>query len=227
MNIASRIEGTNKTLGTIFLDFRRRCSSGSAGARGGAQNPGRPEGQGRRVPARGRWPALRPDSALLVQSTIGVLLQHQQRFTGISTDVCSRWLLRPKGSSVATWTARARFSHMMQFLVHADEPLIRWRSACATSDGDTMPTASRPSFYPAFRQAFLESGAGFSMKRYTPEVEKAWTDTHRHDHQVDARPVVRPEVPTADVLSSRGSTNLHLHRSLQPRQPDRTAPKKV
>jgi hemoglobin-like flavoprotein len=32
-------------------------------------------------------------------------------------------------------------------------------------------------YYPAFRQAFLESARGVLGERHTPQVEKAWADT--------------------------------------------------
>ncbi len=81
MNLASRIEGANKTLGTRFLMSEvlynhvpqapvevRRAQAVLKGKRGTFQL----------VEAIG---FAAPDSALLVQSTIGVLLQHQKRFT--------------------------------------------------------------------------------------------------------------------------------------------------
>jgi class 3 adenylate cyclase len=108
INVASRIQDANKTLGTRFLMSEALFDQVL-----------QPPVDARRTQAvlKGKDGAFQlveavafasPDSALLVQSTIGALLQHQARFTRISTGGCSRWRRRPRSSSPATWRARVR-----------------------------------------------------------------------------------------------------------------------
>ena len=178
MNIASRIEATNKTLGTKFLMSEalfnqvpqapvevRRAQAVLKGKDGAFQLM---EAVGFAV----------PDSALLVQSTIGVLLQHQKRFT---QDLYRRLFeLTPAAEGLFHGDMDSQgqmLSHMMQFLVHAmsrpEFMALGLRDLGRRHDGYGVAAE----FYPAFRQAFLESARGVLDERYTPQVEKAWTDT--------------------------------------------------
>jgi class 3 adenylate cyclase/hemoglobin-like flavoprotein len=178
MNIASRIEDANKTLGTRFLMSEalfnqvpqapvdvRRAQAVLKGKHGAFQL----------VEAIG---FAAPDSALLVQSTIGVLLQHQKRFT---QDLYRRlFALAPTAEGLFRGDMESQgqmLSHMMQFLVHAmSRPEIMTlglRDLGRRHDGYGVASE----YYPAFRQAFLESARGVLGERHTPQVEKAWADT--------------------------------------------------
>jgi len=68
-------------------------------------------------------------------------------------------------------------SHMMQFLVHAmsrpEFMALGLRDLGRRHDAYGVA----PEYYPAFRQAFLESARGILGERHTPQVEKAWADT--------------------------------------------------
>lgn len=178
INIASRIQDTNKTLGTRFLLSQTLFD----------QVPHAPV-QVRKTQAvlKGRHGAFQlveaigfatPDSALLLQSTIGVLMQHQQRFT---QDLYRRlFALAPAAKQLfhGDMDNQGRMlAHMMQFLVHAlsrpDFMTLGLRDLGRRHDGYGV-TAD---FYPAFRQAFLESARGVLGDRHTAQVEKAWADT--------------------------------------------------
>jgi hemoglobin-like flavoprotein len=178
MNTASRIEDANKTLGTRFLVSEvlfdhvpqapvevRRAQAVLKGKRGTFQL----------VEALG---FAAPDPALLVQSTIDVLLRHQARFT---KDLYRRlFALVPDAARFFRGDLENQgrmLSHMLEFLVHA------------MSRPDTMTLGIRdlgrrhddygvtPEHYPAFREAFLEAARGILADRLTPQVEKAWADT--------------------------------------------------
>ena len=178
MNIASRIEDANKTLGTRFLMSEALFN----------QVPQAPV-QVRRAQAvlKGKHGAFQlmeaigfaaPDSALLVQSTIGVLLQHQKRFT---QDLYRRlFALAPPAEQLFRGDMESQgqmLSHMMQFLVHAmsrpEFMTLGLRDLRRRHDGYGVGSE----YYPAFRQAFLESARGILGERHTPHVEKAWADT--------------------------------------------------
>jgi len=178
MNVASRIEGTNKTLGTKFLMSQALFN----------QVPHAPV-QVRQAQAvlkgkHGAFPLVEvvgfaaPDAALLVQSTIGVLLQHQKRFT---QDLYRRlFALAPSAEGLFRGDMESQgqmLAHMMQFLVHAmSRPEFM---ALGLRDlgrrHDAYGVAAE--YYPAFRQAFLESARGVLGERHTPLVEKAWAET--------------------------------------------------
>jgi hemoglobin-like flavoprotein len=178
INVASRIEDANKTLGTRFLMSEALFS----------QVPQAPV-KVRRTQAvlKGKHGAFQlvevigfaaPDAALLVQSTIGVLMQHQKRFT---QDLYRRlFALAPSAERLFHGDMESQgqmLSHMMQFLVHAmSRPEIMTlglRDLGRRHDGYGVAAE----YYPAFRQAFLESARGVLGERYTPQVEKAWADT--------------------------------------------------
>lgn len=178
MNIASRIEGANKTLGTRFLISEALFN----------QVPQPPvEVRRTQVVLKGKHGAFQlvevigfaaPDAALLVQSTIGVLMEHQKRFThGLYRRLFE---LAPRAERLFRGDMESQgqmLSHMMQFLVHAmSRPEIMrlgLRDLGRRHDGYGVA----PEYYPAFRQAFLESARGILGERYTPQVEKAWAET--------------------------------------------------
>ena len=178
INVASRIEDANKTLGTRFLMSEALFS----------QVPQAPV-KVRRTQAvlKGKHGAFQlvevigfaaPDAALLVQSTIGVLMQHQKRFT---QDLYRHlFALAPSAERLFHGDMESQgqmLSHMMQFLVHAmSRPEIMTlglRDLGRRHDGYGVAA----DYYPAFRQAFLESARGVLGERHTPQVEKAWADT--------------------------------------------------
>ena len=178
INVASRIEDANKTLGTRFLMSEALFS----------QVPQAPV-KVRRTQAvlKGKHGAFQlvevigfaaPDAALLVQSTIGVLMQHQKRFT---QDLYRHlFALAPSAERLFHGDMESQgqmLAHMMQFLVHAmSRPEIMTlglRDLGRRHDGYGVAA----DYYPAFRQAFLESARGVLGERHTPQVEKAWADT--------------------------------------------------
>jgi class 3 adenylate cyclase/hemoglobin-like flavoprotein len=178
MNVASRIEGANKTLGTRFLMSEALFN----------QVPHAPvEVRRTQVVLKGKHGVFQlvepigfaaPDPALLVQSTIGVLLQHQKRFT---QDLYRRLFeLAPPAEELFRGDMESQgqmLSHMMQFLVHTmsrpEMMTLSLRSLGRRHDGYGVASE----YYPAFRQAFLESARGVLGERHTPQVEKAWADT--------------------------------------------------
>jgi class 3 adenylate cyclase/hemoglobin-like flavoprotein len=178
MNLASRIEGANRTLGTTFLMSQvlfdqvpqapvevRRTQAVLKGKNGTVQL----------VEAIG---FAAPDATLLVQGTIAVLLQHQKRFTQnlyrrlfeLSPDAKAlfRGDMENQGQMLA---------HMLQFLVHAmgrpDTMMQGLRDLGRRHDAYGVIAEH----YPAFRRAFLESARAVLADKCTLEVEKAWADT--------------------------------------------------
>jgi len=178
MNLASRIEGANKTLGTRFLMsealFLQVPQAPVTVRRAQAVLKGK-QGTFQLVEVIG---FAAPDSALLVQSTIGVLLQHQKRFT---RDLYRRlFALAPTAEGLFRGDMESQgqmLSHMMQFLVHAmSRPEIMTlglRDLGRRHDGYGVASE----YYPAFRQAFVESARGVLGEKHTPQIEKAWADT--------------------------------------------------
>ncbi len=178
MNLASRIEGANKTLGTRFLmseDLFNQVPQAPVEVRRAQAELKGKHGTFQLVEAIG---FAAPDSALLVQSTIGVLLEHQKRF---AQDLYRRlFALAPRAEGLFRGDMESQgrmLSHMMQTLVHAmSRPEIM---ALGLLDlgrrHDGYGVASE--YYPAFRQAFLESARGILGEKHTPQVEKAWADT--------------------------------------------------
>ena len=178
MNIASRIEATNKTLGTRFLVsevlFDQIPQAPVEVRRAQAVLKGK-HGTFQLVEAIG---FAAPDAALLVQSTVGVLLQHQKQFTAelyrrlFAIAPGARELFRGDMENQGEM-----LSHMVQFLVHAlsrpENLALGLRDLGRRHDGYGV-TAE---YYPAFRQAFLESARATLGEQHTPQVEKAWADT--------------------------------------------------
>jgi class 3 adenylate cyclase/hemoglobin-like flavoprotein len=178
INVASRIESANKTLGTSFLMSEtlfnhvphapvevRRTQAMLKGKHGAFQL----------VEVIG---FAEPDSALLVQCTIGVLLQEQKRFT----QNLYRRLFELAPSAQALFHGDMEnqgrmLSHMIEFLVRAmSRPEIMTLGLQDLGQRHDRYGVTRE-HYPAFRQAFLESARDVLGERHTPQVEKAWADT--------------------------------------------------
>jgi adenylate cyclase len=178
INVASRIESTNKTLGTRFLMSEALFN----------QVPHAPV-EVRRTQAmlKGKHGAFKlvevigfaePDSALLVQCTIGVLLQQQKRFT----QTLYRRLFELAPSAQALFHGNMEdqgqmLSNMIEFLVHSmSRPEIMTLGLQDLGQRHDRYGVRRE-HYPAFRQAFLDSARDVLGERHTPQVEKAWADT--------------------------------------------------
>jgi class 3 adenylate cyclase/hemoglobin-like flavoprotein len=178
INIASRIEDANKTLGTRFLMseelFNQVPQAPVKTRRTQAVLKGR-SGAFQLVEALG---FAEPDSALLVQATIGVLLQHQQRFT---QHLYRRLFeLAPAAERLFHGDMQAQgqmLTHMVQFLVHAMSRPEIMTLGLRDLGRRHIGYGVAPEHYPAFRQAFLESARGVLGDRCTRQVEKAWADT--------------------------------------------------
>ena len=178
MNVASRIEDANKTLGTRFLVSEILFDHV-------AQVPV----QARRTQAvlKGKRDTFKlvevigfaaPDPALLVQSTIGVLLQHQKQFTAhlyrrlFELDPGTQPLFRGNLE-----TQGQMLSHMLQFLVYAMSRPETMRLGLRDLGRRHDAYGVAAGHYPAFRRAFLDSAREVLGEKYTPQVEMAWTDT--------------------------------------------------
>jgi adenylate cyclase len=178
MNLASRIEGANKTLGTRFLVsealFDQIPHVPVDARRAEAVLKGK-EGTARLVEVLG---FTAPDSALLVQSTIGVLLRHQKEFT---QDLYRRLFATAPGAQALFLgdmeSQGQMLSHMLQFLVHAmsrrDTMTLGLRDLGRRHEGYGVASE----YYPAFRAAFLGAARVTLAEKHTPEVERAWADT--------------------------------------------------
>jgi class 3 adenylate cyclase/hemoglobin-like flavoprotein len=178
MNVTSRIEAANKTLGTRFLVSEVLFNHA-------AQAP--VEVRRTQAVLKGKRNAVQlvevvgfatPDTALLVQSTIGVVMQHQEQFTAhlyrrlFELSPGARELFRGNMESQGRM-----LSHMLQFLVYAmsrpETMMLGLRDLGRRHDRYGVA----PEHYPAFRLAFLDSARAVLGEKYTPQVEKAWTDT--------------------------------------------------
>jgi hemoglobin-like flavoprotein len=178
MNVASRIEGANKTLGTRFLAsellFNHVAQATVEGRRTQAALKGKRD-TFKLVEVIG---FAAPDPALLVQSTIGVLLQHQRQFTAhlygrlFELDPGTQPLFRGNLE-----TQGQMLSHMLQFLVYAmsrpQTMMLGLRDLGRRHDAYGVGCGH----YPAFRQAFLDSARVVLGEKFTPQVEMAWTET--------------------------------------------------
>ena len=178
MNIASRIQDANKTLGTRFLvseDLFNQIPQAPVEVRRAQVVLKGKHGTFRVVEALG---FAAPDSALLVQSTIGVLLQYQYRFT---TDLYRRLFeLAPGAKELFRGNMESQgqmLSHMLQFLVHAMSRPETMALGLQDLGRRHVSYGVASEHYPAFRQAFLESARATLGEKHTPQVEKAWADT--------------------------------------------------
>ncbi|HQR12575.1 MAG TPA: adenylate/guanylate cyclase domain-containing protein [Casimicrobiaceae bacterium] len=178
MNVASRVEDANKTLGTRFLVSESLFNQVSHAP---------VEARRTQAVLKGKRDTFQlvevigfaaPDSAMLVQSTIGVLLQHQKQFTAhlyrrlFEITPGARALFRGDMESQGQM-----LSHMLQFLVYAmsrpETMMLGLRGLGRRHDGYGVESEH----WPAFRQAFLEAARAILGEKYTPQVEMAWTDT--------------------------------------------------
>jgi class 3 adenylate cyclase/hemoglobin-like flavoprotein len=178
MNLASRIEDANKTLGTRFLVsealFNQVPQATLEVRRAQAVLKGK-DGAVRLVEPIG---FAAPESALLVQSTVGALLQDQKRFT---KDLYRHLFAIAPGAKVLfrgdMESQGQMLSHMLQFLVHAmsrpETMTLGLRDLGRRHDGYGVAAE----YYPAFRQAFLESARATLGEKHTPQVEDAWAHT--------------------------------------------------
>lgn len=178
MNMASRIEGANKMLGTQFLVsevlFNQVPAAPVEVRKTQAVLKGK-EGTFQLVEAIG---FAAPDSALLIQSTFGVLLQHQKRFT---EDLYQRFFAAAPAAKALfrgdMETQGQMLSHMLQFLVYAmsrpETMALGLRELGRRHDGYGVAAG----YYPAFRHAFLESARAILGDKYSAPVERAWADT--------------------------------------------------
>jgi class 3 adenylate cyclase/hemoglobin-like flavoprotein len=178
INVASRIEGTNKTLGTRFLVsellFNQAPQALLAVRRTQAVLKGKRD-TFQLVEVIG---FAAPDAALLLQSTIGTLMQHQKAFAAhlyrrlFEMDPAAQALFRGNMESQGQM-----LSHMLQFLVYAmgrpETMLLGLRDLGRRHDAYGVSAEH----YPVFRQAFLESASAVLGAAYTPQVETAWTQT--------------------------------------------------
>jgi class 3 adenylate cyclase/hemoglobin-like flavoprotein len=178
MNVASRIEGANKTLGTRFLvsDALFR------------QIPRTPmQTRPAQIVLKGKHGPVQlvemigfaaPDPALLVQSTIESLLQHQKRFT---QHLYRRLFeLAPEAQALFRGDMESQgqmLAHMLQFLVHAmsrpETMALGLRDLGRRHDGYGVSS----DHYAAFRQAFFEAAEATLGEKHTPEVREAWAAT--------------------------------------------------
>jgi hemoglobin-like flavoprotein len=178
MNIASRIESTNKTLGTRFLvsevlfsqvpqapvDLRRTQAvlKGKNGTFQLAEVIG----------------FAAPDSTLLVQSTVGMLMQHQKRLT--SNLYRRLFELAPGAQALFHGNMEMQgemLSHMLQCLVYGMGRPQTMTLGLRDLGRRHVGYGVTSEYYTAFRQAFLESVRGILGEKHTPQVERAWADT--------------------------------------------------
>ena len=119
-----------------------------------------------------------PDSALLVQSTIGILFCNTKNGSRrISIRVCLQLLPR---KSPLSWRhgepGQDALRHAPISCARHESPRYHYarltRFLGRRHDGYGVAAEH----YPAFRQAFLESARGIFGEKHTPQVEKAWAD---------------------------------------------------
>jgi class 3 adenylate cyclase/hemoglobin-like flavoprotein len=178
VNVASRIQETNKALGTRFLVsaalFDQVPQAPVRVRKTQAVLKGR-HGTFQLVEAIG---FAAPDAALLVQSTIGVLMQRQKRFT---QELYRRlFTLVPEARGLFRGDLESQgemLSHMLQFLVYAmsrpETAAPGLRELGRRHDGYGVD----PAYYPSFRRAFLEAARVMLGEKHSPQVESAWADT--------------------------------------------------
>jgi class 3 adenylate cyclase/hemoglobin-like flavoprotein len=178
MNFASRIEEANKTLGTRFLVsevlFSRVPDAPLSVRRTQAVLKGR----------HGPVQLVEPiafgtsDGTLLVQATIGLLMEHQHQFT---RELYRRLFeLIPEARALFHGdmeTQGQMLAHMLQFLVYAMGRPETMRLGLQSLGRRHTSYGVPPAYYPFFRQAFLEAMRVVLGDKHTPDIEKAWADT--------------------------------------------------
>ena len=178
MNVASRIESTNKTLGTRFLVSETLFS----------QVPDAPvEARKTQAVLKGKHGTFKlaevigfatPDTALLVQSTVGMLMEHQRRLT---SHLYKRLFeLAPGAKALFHGNMEMQgemLSHMLQCLVYGMGRPQNLRLGLRDLGRRHDDYGVAPEYYAAFRQAFLESVGAVLGEKHTPQVARAWADT--------------------------------------------------
>jgi len=178
MNVASRIESTNKTLGTRFLVSEVLFS----------QVPHAPvEVRKTQAVLKGKHGTFKlaevigfaaPDATLLVQSTVGILMEHQKRLT--SHLYRRLFELAPGAKALFRGDMEMQgemLSHMLQCLVYGMSRPEHMRLGLCYLGRRHDDYAVAPEHYAAFRQACLEAVRGVLGEKHTPPVERAWADT--------------------------------------------------
>ncbi len=178
INVASRIQAMNKTLGTKFLvseDLFNQIPSSSL------------EGRKTKANLKGKDETFNlieilgfkdPDPMLLVQETVDFIMQQQHHFT---EELYRRiFALAPKAKALFRGDLQAQgqmLAHMLQVLIYA------------LSRPETMTLGLRdlghrhvkygviPEHYAVFRQAFLETLKVILEDKCTVQVAKAWEST--------------------------------------------------
>jgi class 3 adenylate cyclase/hemoglobin-like flavoprotein len=178
MNVASRIQGMNKTLGTTFLVSEDLLE----------QIPDSPiEGRKTQAVLKGKNDTFKlmevlgftaPDPLLLVQETVGILLQQQKRLTD---ELYQRiFALAPEASTMFRGDMQDQekmFAHMLQILVYAmsrPENMALGLHDLGQRHTGYGVTADH---YAVFRQAFLDTVRVMLGEKHTPQVEEAWAAT--------------------------------------------------
>lgn len=178
MNLASRIEGANKTLGTSFLvseGLFQEIPQAPVKVRTAQVVLKGKDGPVQLVEVLG---FAAPDAALLVQSTIEVLLQRQKEF---AKSLYRRvFELAPGAEALFSGDMERQgqmLSHTLQFLVHAmSRPgtmALGLRDLGRRHDGYGVA----PEHYPVFRRAFLEAVRTTLGDKHTSEIDEAWGST--------------------------------------------------
>jgi class 3 adenylate cyclase/hemoglobin-like flavoprotein len=178
INVASRIEEANKTLGTRFLVSEVLFSQIPDATVKARRTQAVLKGIDDPVQLVEPLAFGPPDNTLLVQSTIGVLMEHQQRFTA---ELYQRLFeLIPQARALFRGdmeTQGQMLSHMLQFLVYAmgrPETMSLGLQSLGRRHADYGVPRE---YYPFFQQAFLEALRVVLADRHTPHVEQAWADT--------------------------------------------------
>lgn len=178
INLASRIEGMNKTLGTRFLVSEDLFSQIRHAPLDGRKAQAVLKGKGGAFHLMEVRGFTHPDPALLAQETVGIFLQHQERFTDRlyerlfamepSTRTLFRGELKAQGRMLA---------HMLEFLVYAMSRPESMALGLRDLGRRHAKLGVAAEHYPIFRQAFLDAAREVLAERYTPQIEAAWAAT--------------------------------------------------
>ena len=175
INLASRIEGMNKTLGTRFLVSEDLVSQIPHASLDGRKTQAVLKGKGGAFHLMEVLGFTHPDPALLAQETVSVLLQQQERFTdGLyqrlfamapSTRALFRGELKTQGRMLA---------HMLQFLIYAMSRPESMALGLRDLGQRHAKLGVAAEHYPHFRRAFLEAAHEALGEKHTPQVEASW-----------------------------------------------------
>jgi class 3 adenylate cyclase/hemoglobin-like flavoprotein len=178
INIASRIQGMNKTLGTKFLVSEALFTQIPHAPVDGRQTQAILKGKDGTFKLMEVLGFTMPDPTLLVQETVGILLQQQERFT---TELYQRlFTLAPAARTLFRGNLQSQgqmLAHMLQILVYAmsrpDSRALGLRDLGQRHVGYGVAA----DHYPILRQAFLDTVRVMLGEKHTPQVEKAWAST--------------------------------------------------